>query len=38
MVSGRWTDAWLQLEKAVSLIDGMQFSALHENKILRQSY
>ncbi|MDZ4848937.1 MAG: tetratricopeptide repeat protein [Pirellulaceae bacterium] len=27
MVSGRWTDAWLQFEKANSLVETMQFSA-----------
>lgn len=26
MISGRWTDAWLQLEKAYALIDKMGFS------------
>jgi len=27
MVSGRWTDSWLQFEKAVALTDGMSFPA-----------
>jgi len=27
IVSGRWTDAWLNLEKAGSLMDGMKYSA-----------
>jgi tetratricopeptide (TPR) repeat protein len=26
MISGRWTDAWLQLEKAYGLVDGMSFT------------
>jgi predicted Zn-dependent protease len=26
MVSGRWTDAWLEVEKAMSLVDSMNFS------------
>ncbi len=27
LVSGRWTDAWLNLEKAGSLMEGMKYSA-----------
>jgi tetratricopeptide (TPR) repeat protein len=36
MVSGRWTDAWLQLEKAGSLIEGMQFSAARKQTFIME--
>jgi tetratricopeptide (TPR) repeat protein len=34
MISGRWTDAWLQLEKAGSLMEGMQYSVARKQSFV----
>jgi thioredoxin-like negative regulator of GroEL len=36
MVSGRWTDAWLELEKAASLVDGMAFSPQRKQNFISE--
>jgi tetratricopeptide (TPR) repeat protein len=36
MVNGRWTDAWLQLEKAQALVDGMGFSSQRKQNFLAE--
>jgi tetratricopeptide (TPR) repeat protein len=36
MVTGRWTDAWLQLEKCMSLVDGMNFSPTRKQNFLME--
>ena len=36
LVSGRWTDAWLQFEKAVSLLDSMQFGAARKQNFIAE--
>lgn len=36
MVSGRWTDAWLQFEKAGSLMDGMQFGVTRKQSFIAE--
>ncbi len=36
MVSGRWTDAHLEVEKAMSLVDGMSFSATRKQNFISE--
>lgn len=36
MVGGRWTDAWLHLEKSYSLVDGMKFQDARKNNFLTE--
>jgi len=36
MVGGRWTDAWLHLEKSYSLVDGMKFPEARKNNFLTE--
>jgi len=36
MVGGRWTDAWLHLEKSYSLVDGMKFPDARKNNFLTE--
>jgi tetratricopeptide (TPR) repeat protein len=36
MVGGRWSDAWLHLEKSYSLVDGMKFPDARKNNFLTE--